>query len=365
MTKLLRRQFLQLAGGAAVLPAVSRIASAQAYPSRPVRLIVPVPPGGALDIIARLMGQWLSEKLGQSFIIENRPGGGTNIGVEAVVRAPADGYTLLLVPGSVTANATLYPKLNFDFIRDIIPIALISELPLVMEVNPSFPAKTVPEFIAYAKANPGKISMASGGTGSTSHIGGELLKLRTGIDMLHVPYRGGAPAVTDLLGGQVQVYFSPLPESIETIKAGKVRALAVTTAKRSEALPDLHRRVGSGLRSQHLARHRRAQGHPCRDRRAAQLGDQCRSRRPRHQEASRRSRQHAAADVAGRLQEDDRRGNREVGQGDPRRVGKRPGGAVIHHAVEQADDGDVPRDGGQRCAFAHPTAGEPFYGLLA
>jgi tripartite-type tricarboxylate transporter receptor subunit TctC len=239
MMKLPRRQFLQLAAGAAVLPAASRMADAQAYPSRPVRLIVPVPPGGALDIIARLMGQWLSEKLGQSFIIENRPGGGTNIGVEAVVRAPADGYTLLLVPGSVTANATLYPKLNFDFIRDIIPIALISELPLVMEVNPSFPAKTVPEFIAYAKANPGKISMASGGTGSTSHIGGELLKLRTGIDMLHVPYRGGAPAVTDLLGGQVQVYFSPLPESIETIKAGNVRALAVTTAKRSEALPDV------------------------------------------------------------------------------------------------------------------------------
>ena len=239
MMKLPRRQFLHLAAGAAALPAVSRIAGAQAYPSRPVRLIVPVPPGGALDIIARLMGQWLSEKLGQSFIIENRPGGGTNIGVEAVVRAPADGYTLLLVPGSVTANATLYPKLNFDFIRDIVPIALISELPLVMEVNPSFPAKTVPEFIAYAKANPGKISMASGGTGSTSHIGGELLKLRTGIDMLHVPYRGGAPAVTDLLGGQVQVYFSPLPESIETIKAGNVRALAVTTAKRSEALPDV------------------------------------------------------------------------------------------------------------------------------
>jgi tripartite-type tricarboxylate transporter receptor subunit TctC len=185
------------------------------------------------------MGQWLSERLNQQFVVENRPGAGGNIGVEAVVRAPADGYTLLLVPGSVTANATLYPKLNFDFIRDIIPIALISELPLVMEVNPSFPAKTVPEFIAYAKANPGKISMASGGTGSTSHIGGELLKLRTGIDMLHVPYRGGAPAVTDLLGGQVQVYFSPLPESIETIKAGNVRALAVTTAKRSEALPDV------------------------------------------------------------------------------------------------------------------------------
>ncbi len=237
--KLPRRAFLRLAACAAALPAVSRLASAQAYPARPVHIVVPVPPGGALDIIARLIGHWLSERFGQSFVIENRPGGGTNIGVEAVVRAPADGYTLLLIPGSVTANATLYPKLNFNFSRDIVPIAMISELPLVMEVNLSFPAKTVPEFIAYAQANPGKISMASGGTGSTSHIGGELLKLRTGIDMLHVPYRGGAPALTDLLGGQVQVYFSPLPESIETIRAGKVRALAVTTATRSAALPDV------------------------------------------------------------------------------------------------------------------------------
>ena len=234
-----RRQFLSLATGAAALPLVSQRAFAQSYPARPVRIIVPVAPGGALDIIARLMGQWLSERLGQTFVIENRPGGGTNIGVEAVVHATADGYTLLLVPGSVTANATLFPKLNFNFIRDIVPIAMISQLPLVMEVNSSFPAKTVPEFIAYAKANPGKISMASGGTGSTSHIGGELLKLRTGIDMLHVPYRGGAPALTDLLGGQVQVYFSPLPESIETIKGGQVRALAVTTATRSAALPDV------------------------------------------------------------------------------------------------------------------------------
>ncbi len=237
--KLPRRAFLRLAACAAALPAVSRLASAQAYPARPVHIVVPVPPGGALDIIARLIGQWLSERFGQAFVIESRPGGGTNIGVEAVVRAPADGYTLLLIPGSVTANATLYPKLSFNFSRDIVPIAMISELPLVMEVNLSFPAKTVPEFIAYAKANPGKISMASGGTGSTSHIGGELLKLRTGIDMLHVPYRGGAPALTDLLGGQVQVYFSPLPESIETIRAGKVRALAVTTATRSAALPDV------------------------------------------------------------------------------------------------------------------------------
>jgi tripartite-type tricarboxylate transporter receptor subunit TctC len=234
-----RRQFLHLAAGAAALSALSRFAYAQTYPARPVRIIVPVAPGGALDIIARLMGQWLSERLGQTFVIENRPGGGTNIGVEAVVHAPADGYTLLLVPGSVTANATMFPKLNFNFIRDIVPIAMISQLPLVMEVNLSVPAKTVPEFVAWAKANPGKVSMASGGTGSTSHIGGELLKLRTGIEMVHVPYRGGAPALTDVLGGQVQVYFSPLPESIETIRAGKVRALAVSTAKRSDALPEV------------------------------------------------------------------------------------------------------------------------------
>ena len=237
--KLCRRTFLHGTAAAVMLPAVSRVASAQAYPSRPVRIIVPVPPGGALDILARLMGQWLSDHLGQTFVIENRPGGGTNIGVEAVVRAPADGYTLLLVPGSVTANATLYQHLTFNFIRDIAPIAMISSLPLVMDVNLSNPAKTVPEFVSWAKANPGKVSMASGGTGSTSHIGGELFKMMTHIDMLHVPYRGGAPALTDLMGGQVQVYFSPLPESISTIKAGKIRALAVTTAKRSEALPDV------------------------------------------------------------------------------------------------------------------------------
>ncbi len=234
-----RRRFLQLAAGAAVLPILPRIAMAQAYPARAVRIIVPVAPGGALDILARVMAQWLSERLGQSFIIENRPGAGTNIGIEAVVRAAPDGYTLLLIPSSVTTNATLYANLNFNFIRDIAPVAMISTLPLVMEVNLSVPARTVPEFIAYTKANPGKVTMASGGTGSTSHVGGELFKMMTGADMLHVPYRGGAPALTDLLGGQVQVMFSPLPESIATIKAGKVRALAVTTATRSEALPDV------------------------------------------------------------------------------------------------------------------------------
>ena len=234
-----RRRFLQLAAGAAVLPILPRIAMAQAYPARAVRIIVPVAPGGALDILARVMAQWLSERLGQSFIIENRPGAGTNIGIEAVVRAAPDGYTLLLIPSSVTTNATLYANLNFNFIRDIAPVAMISTLPLVMEVNLSVPARTVPEFIAYTKANPGKVTMASGGTGSTSHVGGELFKMMTGADMLHVPYRGGAPALTDLLGGQVQVMFSPLPELIATIKAGKVRALAVTTATRSEALPDV------------------------------------------------------------------------------------------------------------------------------
>ena len=239
MMKLPRRTFLNLLAGAAALPGVSRIAGAEAYPSRPVRIVVPVPPGGALDIIARLIGQWLSDHLGQTFVIENRPGAGTNLGVEAVARAPADGYTLLLIPQSVTTNATLYQHLNFDFIRDIVPIAMISSLPLVMEVSLSNPAKTVPDFIAWVKANPGKVSMASGGTGSASHIGGEFFKMTTGIDMLHVPYRGGAPAVTDLMGGQVQVYFSPLPESISVIKGGKVRALAITTAKRSASLPDV------------------------------------------------------------------------------------------------------------------------------
>jgi tripartite-type tricarboxylate transporter receptor subunit TctC len=234
-----RREFLRLAVGAAALPVVGRIAWAQAYPTRPVRIIVPVAPGGALDIIARIIGQQLSGRLGQPFVIENRPGAGTNIGIEAAVRASADGYTLLLIPQSVTTNATLYENLSFNFIRDIVPVAMLSSLPLVMEVSPEVPAKTVAEFIAYAKSNPGKVTMASGGTGSASHVGGELFKLMTGIDMLHVPYRGGSPALTDLIGGQVQVMFSPLPESIGAIKAGNVRALAVATAARSEALPEV------------------------------------------------------------------------------------------------------------------------------
>jgi tripartite-type tricarboxylate transporter receptor subunit TctC len=237
--KLPRRNFLHLAAGAAALPAVSRIARAQAYPTRPVRLIVGFAPGGTTDITARLIGQWLSERLGQQFLIENRTGAATNIATEAVVRAPADGYTLLLVTASNAINATLYDKLGFNFIRDIAPVAGIIRYPLVMQVNPSFPAKTVPEFISHAKSNPGKVSYGSGGVGTSIHVASELFKMMAGIDMIHVPYRGGAPAMTDLMGGQIQVVFNPVPESMEHIKAGKLRPLAVTGAKRSEALPDV------------------------------------------------------------------------------------------------------------------------------
>jgi tripartite-type tricarboxylate transporter receptor subunit TctC len=236
--RLPRRQFLRLAASAAAVPALSPIASAQAYPSRPVRLIVGFPPGGGADILARLMGQWVSERLGQPFIIENRPGAGTNIATEAVVRAPPDGHTLLLAGTVGAINMTLYDKLNFNFIRDITPIASIARGPLVMVVNPSFPARTVTEFITYARSNPGKINMASAGTGSTNHVTGELFKAMTGTNLIHVPYRGDVAALTDLLGGQVHIHFSTLSGSIPYIRAGTLRALAVTTATRSEALPD-------------------------------------------------------------------------------------------------------------------------------
>ena len=237
--KLLRRNFLHLAVGAAALTAVSRIARAQTYPSRPVRLIVPLAPAGAADILARLIGQWLSERLGQQFVIDNRPGGGGNIGTEAAARAPADGYTLLLVGGLNAVNATFYDKLNFNFIRDIAPVASIIRTPFVMAVNPTVPAKTVPEFIAYAKTSPGKINYASAGTGTATHLTGELFKMMAGVDMVHVPYRGGGPALADLLGGQMQVMFPTTVSSIEYIKAGRLRALAVTAATRSDALPDI------------------------------------------------------------------------------------------------------------------------------
>jgi tripartite-type tricarboxylate transporter receptor subunit TctC len=237
--KLPRRRFLHLAAGIAALPAVSRIARAQAYPTRSVRVIVPTAPGGAPDIVARLMGTWLSERLGQQFVIENRPGGGSNIGTEAVVRAPPDGYTILLASSTNAINATLYEKLNYNFIRDIMPVAGIIRFPLVMVVNLSVPAKTVPEFTAYAKAKPGKINLGSPGIGTPPHVAGELFKMMAGVEMVHVPYRGGAPVMTDLLGGQVQVLFGSTSLTIEQIRAGKLRPLAVTTATRWEGLPDI------------------------------------------------------------------------------------------------------------------------------
>jgi tripartite-type tricarboxylate transporter receptor subunit TctC len=237
--KFQRREFLHLAAAAAALPAMPQIATAQAYPSRPVHWIVGFPPGGATDIIARLMGQWLSERLGQSFVIDNRPGAGSNIGTEAVAHAPADGYTVLMMSAAQPINATLYEHLNYDFIRDIAPVASISREPNLMVVHPSVPAKTVPEFIAYAKANPGKLTMASSGNGTIVHVSGELFKMMAGVNMLHVPYRGAGPAVVDLIAGQVQVMFATMPSSIEFVRSGKLRALAVTSAERSTALPDV------------------------------------------------------------------------------------------------------------------------------
>jgi tripartite-type tricarboxylate transporter receptor subunit TctC len=234
-----RREFLRLAGAAVALPAVARLARAQAYPARSVRLIIGYPPGGSADITARLMTQWLTERLGQSFIVESRPGGGTNIATEAVINAPPDGYTLLLVAPANAINATLYEKLNHNFLRDIEPIAGLIRFPNVVVVNPSVPVNTIPELIAYAKANPGKLNMASSGNGSTIHMSGELFKMMTGVDMIHVPYRGGALALTDMIGGQVQVMFDNIPTAAEFVKSGKLRGLAVTGATRSEVLPDL------------------------------------------------------------------------------------------------------------------------------
>jgi tripartite-type tricarboxylate transporter receptor subunit TctC len=234
-----RCRYLQLALAAAAASIFSHAVSALDYPTRPVRVIVPVAPGGGADITARLTGQWLSERLGQQFIIENRPGGGTNIGTEAVVHSPADGYTLLLVNLTHAINATLYEKLNFNFIRDIAPVASIIGVSNVVEIHPSVPTKTLPEFIAYAKANPGKINMGSAGNGSSSHMAGELFKMMAGVNLVHVPYRGQGPAMTDLLGGQLQVIFATTPGTTEYVRVGKLHALAVTTAKRADALPEV------------------------------------------------------------------------------------------------------------------------------
>jgi tripartite-type tricarboxylate transporter receptor subunit TctC len=238
MTKLSRRRFMHFAAAGAGLPTIASFAWAQTYPSRPVRVIVGQAAGSGSDMVARLIGQYLSQRLGQQFVVENRPGAAGNIAAEAVVRAPADGHTLLVVSAQNSINATLYDKLNFDFVRDIAPVAGVFHAPLIMEVNPSVPAKTVPEFIAYAKANPGKINMASSGIGGSQHVCGELFKFMTGVDMVHVPYRGSTPALTDLLGGQVQVMFDTTPSSLPHIRSGGLRALAVTTAMRLEMLPE-------------------------------------------------------------------------------------------------------------------------------
>jgi tripartite-type tricarboxylate transporter receptor subunit TctC len=233
------QRFLQLAAGAATLPGFARLAIAQSYPARPVRMLVGFAPGGTTDLGARLVGQWLSERLGQQFFIENRTGAGTNIATEAVVRASADGYTLLVVTASNAINATLYDKLNFEYLRDIAPVAGVMRYPLVMQVNPSFPAQTVAEFISYVKSHPGQVSYGSGGVGTSIQVATELFKMMTGIEMIHVPYRGGAPAMTDLMAGQVQVVFNPLPESMEFIRSGKLRPLGVTGAKRAPVLPEI------------------------------------------------------------------------------------------------------------------------------
>jgi tripartite-type tricarboxylate transporter receptor subunit TctC len=237
--KLPRRTFLHLAAGAAALPAVSRTARAQAYPTRPVRMIVPFAPAGTTDISARLIGQWLSERFGQPFVVENRPGANGNIGTEAALRAPADGYTLLMVDASPAVNASLYDRLNFNFVRDAATVATVARAPFILVIHPSVPAKTVPEFIAYAKANPGRINYGSAGPGSTLHVAGELFKIMSGVDLVHVPYRGGGPAIADAISGQVQAVFIPSPAGIEFVRSGQLRALGVSSTTRFAAMPDV------------------------------------------------------------------------------------------------------------------------------
>ena len=289
---------------------------AEDYPTRPVRIVAGFAAGGGVDITARLIGQWLNERLGQSFVIENRTGAGGNIGTEAVVDAAPDGYTLLLATVPNAVNASLYDKLNFNFIRDIAPVAGIIRVPMVILVHPSVPAKTVPELIAYAKANPGKVNMASAGNGSAPHMAGELFKMMAGVNMVHVPYRGQGPALTDLLGGEVQVLFATAPGTTDYIATGKLRALAVTTAARAQVLPELPP-VGISCRATRPASgtasaRRQDAG---RNRRQAQQGDQRRHRRPRHEGPPRRDRRRAAAGHAGRVRQADRGRNREMGQG--------------------------------------------------
>ena len=314
--KLPRRQFLHLAAGAAALPIASRLATAQTYPARPVRMVVAFAAGQSIDILARLVGQSLSDRLGQQFVIENRPGAGGNIGTEVVVRAPADGYTLLVIGANNAINATLYETLNFNLIRDIVPVAGIYSVRQVMVVNPSFPARTVAEFIAYAKANPGKVNFASAGSGSVAHATGELFKMMTGVEMQHVPYRGAPPALTDLIGGQVHVMFDNIPSSIEHIKGGRLRALAVSSPTRLDALPDVPSvsDTVAGFRDGGLCRPWRSQGDACGHHREAQRRGECGLSPTRTESANCRTRRHAAVAVGRRFRKVHRGRNREMGQ---------------------------------------------------
>ena len=313
-----RRQFLHLAAGAAGLPAVSRLAWAQSYPTRPVRIVVGFAPGGPNDINARLIGQWLSDRLGQQFIVDNRPGASGNIAMESVVKSSPDGYTLTMIALSSAANATLFPNLPFNFLRDIAPVASISRNIFVMEVHPSVPAKTGPELIAYAKANPNKLNMASPGSGTGPHMASELFKLMTGVTMTHVPYRGSGPMVNDLLGGQVQFAFDAIASSIGHVRAGRLRALGVSTEARIDvAGPADCRRIRAGLRGDRDSRHWRTAPHACRDHRQAQPGDQRGPRRSEDQGGDRRPWQRAACSLPRRIRQAPRGRNREMGQGNP------------------------------------------------
>jgi tripartite-type tricarboxylate transporter receptor subunit TctC len=307
--KLFRREFLHLAAGAVALPVISRTASAQTYPTRPVVLVVGFAPGSTTDILARLMGQWLSQRLGQQFVIENRPGAGGNVGAETVVKAAPDGYTLLMVPPAVAANETLYQHLDFNFIRDTVPVAGVVRVPNVVEVNPSVPVKTIPELIAYAKAHP--LSFASAGIGTASHLAGQLFNKMAGVNLQHVPYRGDGPAMTDLVGGQVQVGFATMTASIGFIRTNKLRPLAGDhdqTLRRAAGHPE-RQRLRAGLRGELVVRHRRAEGNAGRNHRKAQPGNQRRSRRCDDQGAARRYGRDAADRLAGRLRQAHRRRN--------------------------------------------------------
>ena len=291
--KLPRRKFLSLAAGTLTAPALSHRARAQTYPVRPLRLIVGFPPGGGTDVVARVMAQWLSERLGQPILVENKPGAATNISIQAAVSSPPDGYTLLIVTASAAVNATLFDNLPFNLLRDIAPVSGLIDFPLGMVVNPSVPAKTVPEFIAYAKANPGKVTMASYGTGSTSHVAGELFKSMAGVNMVHVPYRGEAPALTDMIAGQVQVMFATLSGSLAYVRSGALRLLAVAGKARSEFAPDMPTvQISSRIRGKFVVRRRRAQRNPGRDHRQAQHRDRCRPQRSCSQGAARRRGHH-------------------------------------------------------------------------